>query len=143
RVLASPEGYSAMTAAAEDYADGQRGAGECRQGHPPEDQGGKHALSRRLALPGSQAGTDAVRGGFARADGWAAPAAQPASTGNPDPSCPAPRDEQAGPAPDPSRTVGRRPDVWFPDSIVDVERARRCVAPGAVRIGNPTPIAWS
>jgi Mg-chelatase subunit ChlD len=127
RVLASPEGYSAMTAAAEDYADGQRGAGECRQVH----------------LTVYQAGTDAVLRGFAQADGWAAPAAQPASTGNPDPSCPAPRDEQAGPAPDPARDVGPRPDVWFPDSIVDVERARRCVAPGAVRIGNPTPIAWS
>jgi hypothetical protein len=131
RVLSSPEGYPAFRDAATTFADRQRDANGCRLIHP-------------TVYPAT---TDAALRGFSQAAGWARPATGPArgGAGVPCPGVggsPADRDEPAAGVM-PGRDIGPRPDVWFPDSTSDVDRAK-CAAPAsAVGFGEVTSVAWS
>ncbi|MGH3905176.1 MAG: substrate-binding and vWA domain-containing protein [Pseudonocardiaceae bacterium] len=135
RVLASPESYPAIQDAADHYSRNRLDDDGCRTVH----------------LTVYQATTDAVLRAFGLADHWAqsgdtigtdSPCAAN-SPGAADPATPGDSGQAGRPAP--GRDVGPQPDVWFPDSILDVQRAKACLPPGssAVSFADPVSVARS
>lgn len=115
RVLASPEGSAAIQDASGEF-EADSAAGGCRRYH----------------VTVYQAPTDVVLQAFSKAAEWAG-GQKPAPTASADPT----KDLVPG------RDVGPQPDAWFPDSTVDVDRARAAIKDGAVALREPTSVATS
>jgi Bacterial extracellular solute-binding protein len=137
RVLASPESYPAIQGAADQYSNEQLDDNGCRTVH--------------LAV--YPAPTGAVLRAFGQADHWAQPVDAAGSTDSPcpgaptapgasDPTTPVVESGMAGLSA-PGRDIGPQPDIWFPDSTVDVQRAEECLPPGSVRFDEPVSVARS
>ena len=130
RVLASPESFPAIKGAADQYS-GERLDDDCRTVH----------------LSVYQAPTDAVLRAFGQADQWVQPGGA-AGTGSPCTATEPIASEATTPdasgqtgLPIPSRDVGPQPDIWFPDSVLDVQRAKACLPPGSSTVSFAAPVS--